>query len=69
MANISVHNSMLRIHLDKDKVMKTFIPRIAKEGMKYGASKLLLQVGGEIKKTASGFHYDDYLFVYSNISF
>ncbi|KAG0723702.1 DALR anticodon-binding domain-containing protein 3 [Chionoecetes opilio] len=43
-AKIVVQSNMLRIHLDKAKVMQTFIPSIAKEGLRYGASQLLQQV-------------------------
>uniref|UniRef100_A0A0P4W1W5 DALR anticodon binding domain-containing protein n=1 Tax=Scylla olivacea TaxID=85551 RepID=A0A0P4W1W5_SCYOL len=41
---IVVLNNMLRIHLVRVQVMKTFLPRIAKAGLRYGACKLLQQV-------------------------
>ncbi|XP_050691821.1 uncharacterized protein LOC126983231 isoform X2 [Eriocheir sinensis] len=41
---VCVQNKMLRIHLDHPQVMKTFLPRVAREGLRYGANALLKQV-------------------------
>ncbi|XP_045118651.1 DALR anticodon-binding domain-containing protein 3-like [Portunus trituberculatus] len=41
---IVVLNKMLRIHLVREQVMKTFLPRVAKAGLRYGACDVLRQV-------------------------
>lgn len=43
-SRVCVQNKMLRIHLDRAEVMKTFLPRVAREGLKYGANALLKEV-------------------------
>lgn len=49
-SKVCVQNKMLRIQLNRAKVMKTFLPKVARDGLKYGANTLLRQVSDTIKK-------------------
>lgn len=43
-SRVCVENKMLRIHLNRAGMMKTFLPRVAREGLRYGANTLLKEV-------------------------